>query len=164
MGAMAMCPMQVPGTTAKTADVEGGVALSFTTSGDVADLRQRVRGMAEMHNRHHSDGMMMGGQQGAGGGSREHPHGSGAAAGDGCCGERMMMHGGMMMPSATASVEDIPGGARIILRPKDPAKLGALREHARMHAARMAQGECPMMAPAPSSGSEEHEAHHPSRK
>jgi len=60
------CPMQVPGTTVTATDVEGGVALSFTTStGDVVDLRQRVRRMAEMHNRHHSGGMMMGGPGGA---------------------------------------------------------------------------------------------------
>src|SRR5688500_1574991 len=60
MGMMAeMCPMQVPGTTVTAADVEGGVALSFTTTGGVNDLRQRVRGMAEMHNRRNADGMMM---------------------------------------------------------------------------------------------------------
>ncbi len=123
-----MCPMQVPGTTVTAADVEGGVALSFTTStGDVADLRQRVRRMAEMHSQMHG-----------------------------------RMHGqGGMMPAATTSVEDITGGARVILRPGDPAQLEALREHARMQAARTAQGECPMMPPRPSPGGAEHGAHHP---
>jgi hypothetical protein len=110
MGMMGgMCPMDVSGTSVTTADVEGGVALSFTTSsGDVADLRQRVRRMAEMHS---------------------HMHGE----------------GGMVMPPATATIEDIPGGARLILRPEDPAQLAALREHARMQASAMTRGECPMM-------------------
>lgn len=46
-----MCPMEVPGTAVVATDVDGGIALSFTTStGDVADLRQRMRRMAEMHN------------------------------------------------------------------------------------------------------------------
>ena len=154
MGAMAMCPMQVPGTTATTADVEGGVALSFTTSTDVADGRQRVRRMAEMHNQHHSGGMMMG-PQGAGSAPGEHEHERGA-----CCGGERVSGGMMMVPAATASVEDVQGGARLVLRPRDPAQLEALREHVRMHAARMAQGECPMMAPPPS-GDGGHEAHHP---
>ena len=51
-----------------------------------------------------------------------------------------------MMPTATAAAEDIEGGARLILQPKDPAQLGALREHVRMKAQRMAGGECPMMS------------------
>jgi len=54
--------------------------------------------------------------------------------------------GGMMMPAATASAEDAAGGARMILRPADPAQLDALREHARTHAEKMTRGECPMMA------------------
>jgi hypothetical protein len=43
------CPMAVPNTTARAEDVEGGVALAFTTTGDVAELRKRVAHMAEMH-------------------------------------------------------------------------------------------------------------------
>jgi hypothetical protein len=61
MGMMGgMCPMQVLGTTVAAADVEGGAALSFTTStGDVNDLRQRVHHMAEMHDQMHGQGGMM---------------------------------------------------------------------------------------------------------
>lgn len=107
-----MCPMKVPGTTVAATEVEGGVGLAFTTTtGDVAELRKRVRSMAEMHNK---------------------PGGV------------MMMDGGMKMPAATASVEDGEGGAQLILKPKDPAQLGTLREHARMKAQGMADGECPM--------------------
>lgn len=103
-----MCPMQIPGTTVASIDVDLGVALAFTTSsGDVGELRSRVARMAEMHNHRHA----------AGG----------------------------MMPAATATAEDIADGARMILRPNDPAQLDALREHARMHAERMSHGECPML-------------------
>lgn len=103
-----MCPMQVPGTTVASEDVDGGVALAFTTSsGDVSELQRRVTHMAEMHNQRHA----------AGG----------------------------MMPAATASAENVDGGARIVLRPSDPAQLDALREHARTHAEQMSHGACPMM-------------------
>jgi hypothetical protein len=51
-GMAGMCPMQVEGTSATAEDVEGGAALAFTTTGDVAELRRRVAHMADMHNRH----------------------------------------------------------------------------------------------------------------
>lgn len=149
MGMMGdMCPMQISGTTVTSADVEGGVALAFTTStGDVAELRQRVRRMAEMHKHRHATGGMMMEGHGAGGAASEHDHGAAAKPGHEGGGRGGMMMGGMMMPGATASVEDSEGGARLILRPKDPGRLEALREHARMRADRMAHGECPMMSP-----------------
>jgi hypothetical protein len=168
----AMCPMQVPGTTVAATEVEGGIGLAFTTTtGDVADLRQRVGHMAEMHNQR--SGHMMMGAHGvpAAGASAEHQHGSQAAAGhDGGDHGGMMMGGGMMMPAATASAEDVEGGARLVLRPNDPAQLGALREHVRIKAQRMAGGECPMMslggggesAPA-NPGDADHDAHHPGK-
>jgi len=73
----------------------------------------------------------------------------------------MSDHGSMMMPAATASVEDIPGGARIVLRPRDPAQLDALREQVRAHARRMASGECPMMTQQSGPGGGGPGAHHP---
>ena len=45
----AHCPMRVSGTTVTSSDVEEGVALYFTTSGDVNELRQRVRELATTH-------------------------------------------------------------------------------------------------------------------
>jgi hypothetical protein len=135
MGMMAdKCPMKVPGTKVMSADVEGGVVLAFTNgTGNVADLRQRVRGMAEMRDRKNAGG-------------------------------------GMMMPASTTSVEDVDGGARLVLRPKDPAQLEALRKHARMHAEKMSSGECPMMSPpaeqappSPSAGDGDHQMHHQAR-
>jgi hypothetical protein len=37
------------------------------------------------------------------------------------------------MPAATASVKNFAGGAQLILTPKDPAQLKALRAHVRAH-------------------------------
>lgn len=53
--------------------------------------------------------------------------------------------GGRMMPAVTATTEDIPEGAQVIIRPKDPSQLGAVRERVHAHAAQLAKGECPGM-------------------
>lgn len=143
MGMMAdTCPMKVPGTTVTSMDVEGGVALTFITkTGDVAELRQRVQRVAEMHNNNDTSGEMKMGGQGRDGADTKRGHGAGAARG-----REGGDHGGMMMPAVTASVENVNGGARLVLRPKNSAQLEALRSHARMRADRMTQGECPMMS------------------
>lgn len=105
------CPMQIAGTTVTSSDVQGGVALAFTTqAGDVTELRERVQRMTETHHQHHSGGVMG------------------------------------MAPPSSAVPDNIEGGARLIIRPHDPAQLGLLREHARTHAARMSRGDCPMMS------------------
>lgn len=131
----AMCPMAVEGTSARAEDVEGGAALAFTTTGDVAELRRRVAHMVEMHEKHHGEGH----GAGMGGGGAE----KGMMGGD-----KGMMGGdkGMMMPPATARSEEIEGGARLIFTPRDAADLPKLRDHARQHAEKMASGQCPMMA------------------
>ncbi len=120
-GAMAdMCPMEVPGTQVSVADTRDGVAIAFTTSDDVAQLRRRVHGMAAMHEKMMHEEMMSGGG--------------------------MMGSGDMMkMVDSTAQAEDIDAGARIVVTPKDPAQLAELRDHVREHAGRMASGHCPMM-------------------
>ena len=51
----------------------------------------------------------------------------------------------MKMVDSTARAEDIDGGTRIVLTPKDPAQLADLRAHAHEHAEQMAGGHCPMM-------------------
>jgi hypothetical protein len=101
--------------------------MTFTTTGDVAQLRQRVHAMAEMH-----EHMMGGGMMGSGGMMM----GSGGM---------MMGSGGMMMVPSTARAEDADRGARIVLTPKDPSQLSELRSHVHAHAAQMASGHCPMM-------------------
>lgn len=130
-----MCPMTVEGTTARAEDVDGGAALAFTTTGDVAELRRRVAHMAEMHEKHHGEGhgAMMGGDEGKGM----------MGGGEGMMGDGK---GGMGMPPATARSEEIDGGARLVFTPRDPADLPKLREHAHQHAEKMASGQCPMMS------------------
>ena len=117
-----MCPMRVPGTQVSTTETPDGVAIVFTTSGDVAELRARARKMASMH-----EHMM------SGGGEMD----SGGMMGSG----KMMM---TMVPSK-ARAEDIDGGVRIVITPNDPAQLAALRDHVRRHVEQMKSGECPMM-------------------
>jgi hypothetical protein len=50
-----------------------------------------------------------------------------------------MHHGG---PPSTATFSDVPGGARIVFQPQDPAQLEALRAHVSAEALRMKSG-CP---------------------
>ena len=128
----ASCPMAVAGTTARAEELEGSAALAFTTTGDVAELRQRVAHMAEMHEKHHGEGhgAMMSGAMTSG----DADEGMGRES------------KGMMMPPSTARSEEIEGGARLILTPRDPADLPKLREHAHQHAEKMASGQCPMMS------------------
>ena len=141
----ASCPIALEGTTARAEDVDGGAAMAFTTTGDVAELRRRVAKMAEMHDEHHGDGHA----------SKQGMHGGGMHGGG--------MHEGMRMPPSTGRSEDIEGGARLVFTPRDPADLARLREHTRQHADKMASGHgCPMMhghgaERAPS----EHDTHHP---
>lgn len=140
----AMCPMHVAGTTVAFAEVEGGAALTFTTTGDIDELQRRVQGMAQMHDRRHTAGEKGDANEGG-------MHGG------------MMMGGGMKMPPAVASAENTAGGARLVLKPADSAHLAAVRQHTRMMADRMARGDCSMMsgtAVPPSTGDESHAAHH----
>jgi hypothetical protein len=143
-----MCPMKVAGVTVSASDVEGGVSVAFTTAtGDISDLRARVRRMAEMHGHlgHRHDG----------GGHLSHGHGAGAGQGmmsdkpDGGASEPGMMKGcmgkGGGMHAAGATVEDVEGGARLLLKPKDVADLQALRAHDQQCRERMQRGECPKM-------------------
>lgn len=119
-----ICPMTVPGTTVAVREVEGGIALAFTTStGDVSELRRRVHRMADMHET--GCGMMPG-------------HTTMMAGGK--------IYGGMM-DSTTASADDVDHGARLVLKPSDLDELDSFRQLIRACAARMQQGTCPTMMP-----------------
>jgi hypothetical protein len=158
-----MCPVQVQGTTARAEDVEGGAALVFTTTTDVAELRRRVAHMAEMHAQHHGQGhaehgdMHGAGHAGhAGQGHAEHGdmHGAGHAghAGQGHAGHGDM-HGDShaLMAKVQAKAEETDGGARLVITFVDaaqttPADLDMLRQHVRDHAQQISSGTCPMMS------------------
>src|SRR5215831_18243796 len=86
------------------------------------------------------------------------------------------MHGNMMPFSVTS--EEIQNGARLTLKPKDPAKLAEFRSTVRQHAEQMKKHDCSMMqgmmmgmrnsGPTPNpeskSGESDHSAHHPGEK
>lgn len=86
------------------------------------------------------------------------------------------MHGNMMPFSVT--YEEIQSGARLTLKPKDPAKLGEFRSTVRQHAEEMKKHDCSMMQgtmmgmknsgpapnPEPKSDESDHSAHHPGEK
>lgn len=137
--------MTIDGVSVSAADTEGGASLTFEVEdGDVAELRRRVQHMAQMYTTHAGHGGMMWHHMGGGSGGGMHGkgmHGEGGGKGMG------MMGKAGPMPPADASVEDIDRGARITFAPKDPSQADALREHVRMHQARMGTGECWMATP-----------------
>ena len=49
------------------------------------------------------------------------------------------------MPRSTAEAEETRDGARLVLHPKAPEQLGALRRSVQHRADRMSHGACPMM-------------------
>jgi hypothetical protein len=123
MGAMSgMCPMDVPGAQLSASDTPSGSALTFTTTSpdQVANLRQRVRAMAAMHDQHHATG--------AGGMADAH---AGMAEG--------------MPPPSKTSVEDVEKGARVDVTPNDPADLQKLQSTVRAHAEQIQQHGCAAM-------------------
>ena len=132
-----MCPVHVPGTLVEVADAQDSVALLFVTrGGDVAELRNRVRSLAETPGQANASP--------TGGGHQAMQHGM-----MGCM---MMGHGSEHGSSnaaqppemaAWATVEDIADGARLTLVPIPPTSLGALRSLVHQDARTMQHGECP---------------------
>lgn len=131
------CPMAIEGVEVDVSDAEGGVAMEFTTdTGDVQDLRDRVRHMAAMYEIHRGGGHMMWHHHMDGHRHGRRGHGRGMGPGRGMGGQRTPM------PDATATMEEIDEGARLVLVPRDPAELDELRTHAQMQEQRMESGQC----------------------
>lgn len=145
----APCPMAA--AQIEATEVPGGAAIELTTRGDVDVLRAQVRRMAAMRNamtqRMGARGHNMGGGMMGRGNECPGPDNMG----DGMMGGGMM-GGGMMgmraMVPSHATVEDIPGGARLVLEPRDPDQLDTLRAQTRAYAEMMSDVECPW-SPAP---------------
>ena len=147
MGEGAPCPMGVQGTTVQATETADGMSMAFTTTGDVGELRRRAHAMADRMNGQASgamgmSGMMMkGGDGGAGmmmGSGMGHP----GMMGDGGAG---MMMGGSM-PPMNVQVDDVEGGARLRMTPRDPSRVAEMKKHVQQHAQMMNQGHgCPMM-------------------
>jgi hypothetical protein len=147
------CPMVVQGATVSAADTPTGVALVFTTKGDVAELRRRVAKMAEhqqkMAEKH--TGMMTsnerGGHEEQGAANNPHQHGDqGAKGSEGGC--TCHMQGAGMQGrhiEKTVQVVEIEGGAQLVYMPKESTDLTDLRNHVKAKAQAMQEGKCPMM-------------------
>lgn len=148
-GMMAHCPMNVPGTEVTTIETKRGIAVTFTTTGDVADLRRRVASMASMHNEHQVMMRRMMGDERMGSGRMDQgddgsPHEHGGSSTGAPHGEGMGMM--MTMAAATATSEEVEGGARLIFEAEDPQEVASLREQVRTHAEEMRSGKCPAMS------------------
>ena len=154
------CPVAVPGTSVAVQDADGGAALVFTTTGDVAAVRQRAREMARMHNETHAKMGPLPTGDAAGGGhpQRGHDHGAmgGATAASGgdhsthsggdhgtAGGEHSGHAGGMIQIHSHAVAEDIEGGVRVVFHP-EPKQQAALREELAKHAKHLSAGRCSM--------------------
>ena len=97
----AECPMLVRGVKVEVSETQGGVALAFTTEeGRLADLRARVRHLAQMYEMHRGRGSMSWHRMGRG------PHmGRGRHMGRG-----PHHMGGGPMPAAEATVTELEQG------------------------------------------------------
>jgi hypothetical protein len=118
----AACPI-LKDTSQSIGDTKDGVVIAFTAPANEVDaLRARVHALADRQNANpgtaacpcpSEKGVTM---------KQPGPH-----------------HGATMaqpeapMPATTASVQDFGSGAQLILTPKDPAQLKALRTHVRAH-------------------------------
>ncbi len=141
-----MCPMQVEGTTRELIELDDAVAMEFTTTGDVDELRRRVERIAQRHDMMHREGHRM--HRGPG-----HRHGEDRPR------HRGRMHGEMseemrqmhrqmmqMMTDVTVETEEIDGGIRLHFIPDDSEQLDELYQMMQQHTQMMEeQGRCPMM-------------------
>jgi hypothetical protein len=120
------CPAAVQDTSAQATDTADGITMTFTTTGDVQELRKSARAMADRINERSDaaanggsesrmalDHGMMGGAM-MGGSMQRNAH-----AGDETTGEPM--------PPTRTRVEDVPGGARIVMAPADPSTIDEWR-------------------------------------
>jgi hypothetical protein len=148
MGAGDPCPMGVPGTKVHATETSDGMSMAFATTGDLGELRKRAHGMADRMNGQASgamgmSGTMMKGGDGGAPASMGSAMGRPGMTGDGAAG--MMMMGGSM-PPMNVQVDDIEGGARLRMTPRDPSRVAEMKKHVQQHAEMMNQGHgCPMM-------------------
>jgi hypothetical protein len=156
------CPIKnVPGMSVSTEDTSDGVAIVFTTTGDVADLQQRVHQLAAMHEQRGETGPtsvpveesrkppVKEGPSGVGANGRASKDGgpiTGAGAEAEQQGELVKpVPGAHAMPTtmSRATVEDVPNGARLIITPVDPRQVETVRDRAKLDAQAMQGGVCP---------------------
>lgn len=139
-----MCPMQVEGTTRQLVKLDDAVAMEFTTTSDVSELRRRVERMAQMHERMHGeDGHMHGHMHGKMQHGERHEEMT-----EEMTEEKRQMHRQMMqrMADVTVETEEIEGGMRVKFTPDDAAQVDELHQMMEQHTHMMdEEGHCPMM-------------------
>lgn len=135
-----ICPMQVEGTTRELTKLDDAVAMDFTTTGDVDELRARVEKMSQMHGKMHADSgdMHHGKKMHADGGEMKHGE---------MTEEQREMREQMkqMMSDVTVSTEELDSGMRLKLTPTDAAQVDALYGMMQKRSEAMGEhGQCPM--------------------
>jgi hypothetical protein len=145
----ANCPMHVQGTSVEAENVEGGAALVFITTGDTDALRERVRNMAATHESSAmrtesqrmgtstSDTKLSGGMQDTTAGAKDVDD---TATVPGAQPEADTASS----PDVDTRVEDIPGGARLIIIATNATDVDAVRTTTEQQAQQLTAGECPM--------------------
>lgn len=116
------CPSGMPGARIRMVETEDGVAFLLKAYGDVGDVRRRARDAAAMYG--------PGAHRGRG---HDGTHGEGQQ--HGLALDRL---GVPVVVDAT----DTNDGARVHVRPKDPADLQKLREAATARERRVRSGDC----------------------
>lgn len=142
------CPADVPGTTAALEETPEGMAISFTTPGDVTGLRQRVQRLADTHNQQHTARAQAMLDEGA----RQQADAAGKAgtrkAKKGKAGAKKTEEQAGTPPApdviamSQARVEETPMGARLVLTLTDTDQIEQLREPLRAHAEILTGPQC----------------------
>jgi hypothetical protein len=138
------CPMHVQGTTVTAEDVEGGAALVFITTSDTDMLRERVRNMAAFQesNAMGPESQRMGMSETMRPGSADDTT-AGAKQSDDAASATGPMDP-LTSPDVDTHVEDVEGGARLVITATSPADVETVRADAQRHAQHLSAGECPM--------------------
>jgi hypothetical protein len=142
------CPMNAPGVAITSIDTPDGVAILFSTATPVEtereQLQQRVERMAVLHNERQE---RMGDVTIESGGAPQpvtrqehelhHPPAPSTTTPE--IQRKMMIR-------AQALAVPTPDGAKLVFTVESVEELENLRDQARWHARRLAQGECPLLA------------------
>lgn len=138
------CPAALDATDVEVALSDGGIILTFTTdSGDVEDLRRRVRHMGDMYAVHDSRYDVIRWHRMDGDSAVEESGGAraGLMGGD-MPGMRAIENERDHMPTVNVAVVDLLEGAEILLTPVEESQLDVLRVRGREHHARLSEGGC----------------------
>lgn len=144
------CPVLVPGTSVTVEDTNDGAALVFVTTGDAAAVRKRATALAEMHTSHHAamgHPGMTDNDLVAPNTPKHDMHAMHDAGSDAHAGHEMKSGGPMGTMIAThssATVAEIPNGARVVFAAGDAGSVAKLQSELRMHAVHLANGTCEM--------------------